>query len=319
MQDTGFSSGISRSSFCGGAGLPQAQAANMEEAEMSDIFQESGWSTPEAVDETAHGVDIGESADDGREYNEGGPSNPSKRRNRSGKGSIGKSTPIRSRRSCRPLHSTISNRHFKASKQTTKPEDPRRYLTLALAKATGGDHKNRACRRTHKPRIQYHDHDSNEVRIDSGSCALCAMGIPLREEQVDELEPTDLGLPSNDFCTSLRDALPDFSLEKEESAARPLPLEQLAYVRLTGGPTGSDTLTATSSCKYCGYALDQFAKLASLNASAGWIIADAQGTVCHHYDCYVKLLQGEGVRALDWASLMTLLASRGLYGYSIQL
>lgn len=316
MQGTGLFSSISRSSNYGGAGRRPAQAANTKKAEVSDRFQEVGWSTPEAVGETANSTNTGEPADDGFGYVEGGLSDPSKRRSRSGKGSIGKSIPTTLRPSCRPLHNTIGNRHFKTSKQTTKQED-KQYLKLGLAKATATNHKNYACRRTHKPRIQYHDHDSVEVHIDKNSCALCAMGFPLREKQSDELEQTDQGTPQNDFCTSLRDALPDFSPEKEEFAARPLPLEQLSYVRLTGGPTGTDSLTTTSSCQQCGYTLDQFANLSSLNASAGWVVADIQGTICHHYDCYVKLLQDDGVCAPDWASLMALLASRGLYGYTI--
>jgi len=316
MQDTGLSSSISRSDNCGGAGLLPVQAANTKEAEMSDRFQEVGGSTPEAVRETAHDTNTGESTDDGFRCTENGLSDPSKRRNRSGKGLIGKLTPTTSRRPCRPLHNTIGNRHFKPSKQPIRQED-KQHLKLTLAKATAINNKNYACRRTHKPRIQYHDHNSVEGHIDKNSCALCAMGIPLREKQSDELEQTDQGVPQNDFCTSLRDALPDFSYEKEEFAARPLPLEQLSYVRLTGGPTGTNTLTTTSSCQHCGYTLDQFANLSSLNASAGWIVADIQGTICHHYDCYVKLLQDEGACAADWASLVALLASRGLYGYTV--
>ncbi|KAK5944235.1 hypothetical protein PMZ80_003516 [Knufia obscura] len=317
------SSGMSRSVNNSGAGLPNVLELDSDMGQLNN--QEAGRSTPEAVQNTALDANPCSSAYTDHAHSRRALSAANERKRRSGRGSIGKSSPTTSsttspisRRPSSPLRNILGSNQFKATKPDAKQDKSKQLLKLALENATAVKDTKYACRQTHKPRIQYHDHDSVALRIDKYSCALCAMGIPLREDHPNEPESSATDSPQDAFSASLLDALPDFTAQTQEPTARLLPLEQLSHVQLTGGPSGTDTLTTTSTCTHCGYALDQFADLASLTASAAWVVADTQGANCNHYDCYVKVLQGEGVWAADWASLMAILAGRGLFGYTVQ-
>jgi len=306
---------MSRPSVDGGDDLLETLSVGRKADDMGNLMYEAGTPISEAMEAPTLGANTGQSDGDVRD-NRGASRGSTKHAGKSGKGSIGKSKPSLAKH---PLHSTIRNTPFKATKTNIRQETPKQVQRLTLKQATTTKHKKYTCRQTHKPRIQYHDHDSLSLQIDTETCVLCAMGIPLRadEQEQDQAHSNLLQDDRATFCSSLLDALPDVGTNKIEPGERPLPIEQLSYVRLTGGPTGINTLTTTSSCKHCSYTLDQFANLASLNMSAGWVVADSRATSCYHYDCYVKLLQNEGVCVADWASLMALLASRWLYGFTI--
>lgn len=312
------SSSMSRPHPPNGAGLLNAPSAYIMKADMSDEFREMGWSTPEAVEHTAQDASAGESINNNFAYVRQALGPARKRRSQSGRGPIGKSASSTSRQARNSLHNTLAATSFKATKRDTYQDQHKQYLKIALENGVAVKSNNHAYRRTHQPRIQHHDHESVELRIDEKSCPLCAMGIPLRKHPPQELGPSDSEPLQHDFSTSLKDAFSHCNTDENEPAARTLPLEQLSTVRLTGGPTGNDTLTTTNSCKHCGYALDAFANLASLSASAAWVVADTQGTTCNHYDCHVRLLKDAGVWIPDCAFLMAILANGGLFGYTIQ-